>query len=143
MGGMVHPLAEELGDMAVIQRVIDEPAFTARTDEAELSHEAQMMGDCGFACAGGGGEIADAEFSFDQGSHDSKPSRVAERGKKLSKLRQGFTGWHRASCIANGIDMNDPVVTGEVVVQLQLIVLSWTGHSLALLPELRRRLMYE
>jgi hypothetical protein len=56
---------EQAGDMVVIQRVEDLPAFLSRADEVHLAQSAQLMGDSGFGHAEPVSEGADAHFSID------------------------------------------------------------------------------
>ena len=67
-------LLHQLHDVLVVERVVDQPAGTARPDQAHAAKQAQLMGDGGLADADERGDVADAELAA--GQHVEDRTRV-------------------------------------------------------------------
>lgn len=79
---------EELGDVVIVERVVDEPPGTAPAHDPRRAQEAEGVGDGGFAHADQRGEVTDAEFAGEaEGVEQAGPVGVAEQFEELGDPR--------------------------------------------------------
>ena len=78
-------LCEQLENVVIVDRVVDQPPGAARPDEAHAAQQPQLVGDGRFADANERGNVADAELAGRQGIEDAHARRIAEHAERVGE----------------------------------------------------------
>jgi hypothetical protein len=83
-------LLEEIENVLIVERVVDAPAFAARTDDAHTAHQPKLMRNRRLANPDVVGNLVDAELPGRQGVDDADPRGIAEDAERIGEgLDQG------------------------------------------------------
>jgi hypothetical protein len=82
---VLQSLAEQREDVLVVERVINEPAFTPRTDHPRVSEKPKLVRNGRLREAEQPGKMADAQLAARQHVEDADPRGIPEYFEDIGK----------------------------------------------------------
>ncbi len=87
---MVQSQEIKLGDVVIVESVIDQPSVLAAADQLHMTQAAQLMGNSRLGHLKLDHEVADVPLAVEQKGDDTQTGRVAEGAEQVSQVGRGF-----------------------------------------------------
>jgi hypothetical protein len=104
---MLQAQAIELGNMVIIESVIDLATVLAAVHQAQLAQSAQLVRHSRFAHRELRGEIPNVHFAVEQNGNDAQSGRVAEGAEQVSQVGGGLFFEYHAKYMNNCSSIHD------------------------------------
>jgi hypothetical protein len=90
---VTETFSEEIADMAVIQRIVDDPAIFPMPDDPQGAEQPQLMGYGRFCGSQETGDVANAEFFQGKSVENTDSGGVAKHLERFGKTNQYCFRW--------------------------------------------------